>query len=255
MNRLWVNGKFKKTSDKNGRPRETLPTMPYDGKIAKGVMDTFLIHKGTMHNYNAHMTRFAKHARGIDMDFNEWARQDTNRAFRIMIEGEEKEPHGMPNSPFRANVMMIRSTTNRNYHVVKITPYTPMPQDRDLSLCIYDEQRVDPDDIRYQVKHVDRTLHNSAMAHAKETGTDLAVLLNKNGNVTCVDRGNIFAKVSGSWITPPLSDGVMEGITRAQFMAEKQVEERSLTINDITGSDKILVTNSLMGVRKASLKL
>lgn len=249
MEQLWINGTFKSTRDKQGEPKTV--TMPYEENIKTGVMDTLLIDGGSIHHFNSHVGRLKRHASRVGIHLHEKDPDDFLRAFRLMLNAERDR--GTANAAFRGNILLVRKTNKKLYKVVKMTPYTPMPQDRDLRLCFSTAGQIDPGDIRFQVKHVDRSLHNAAMHDAKMKGADLAILLNTHGRVTCVDRGNIFARIAGIWVTPPVSEGVMDGITRARFMGENPVEERPLTPDDLKRSDELLVTNSLMGVRQARL--
>lgn len=92
---------------------------------------------------------------------------------------------------------------------------------------------------------------NSLMAklEAKEHGYGEAVMLNEEGRV-CEGTGeNIFMVRDGILSTPPLSDGVLEGITRDSVivLAEDMdipVIEESLTRSDLYVSDELFMTGS-----------
>ena len=251
MDHLWINGKFQNTTDRKGQPKPV--TLPYDGNIDTGIMDTMLMQDGHLHDSRKHFDRLRRHLEHIGMEYRSNFRDESEQAFRYILEAEEIAGRD-PKRAFRANVIVVRATKKRIYHVVKMAPYAPMPQDRDLRLCFDRAGRINPNDIRFQIKHVDRSPYEAAMAHAQKAGADLAVMTNTAGRVACVDRGNIFAKINRRWVTPPLEEGVIDGITRAQFMAENTVEERPLTTEELAArASDIRVTNSLMGQRKARL--
>lgn len=92
---------------------------------------------------------------------------------------------------------------------------------------------------------------NSLMAklEAKEHGYAEAVMLNEEGLV-CEGTGeNIFTVRDGMLSTPPLSDGVLEGITRDSVMVladelEIPVIEESLTRSDLYIADEVFMTGS-----------
>ncbi len=76
------------------------------------------------------------------------------------------------------------------------------------------------------------------------------------GHVACAGTGNVFCVLPSSdrggvtLVTPPLSDGVLAGIVRAQVLAlapacELPVEERSLSPDDLLAAQAVFVTNSL----------
>lgn len=92
---------------------------------------------------------------------------------------------------------------------------------------------------------------NSLMAklEAKEHGYAEAVMLNEQGLV-CEGTGeNIFVVRDGILSTPPLSDGVLEGITRDSVMVVADemgipVIEESLTRSDLYVADEVFMTGS-----------
>ena len=92
---------------------------------------------------------------------------------------------------------------------------------------------------------------NSLMAklEAKEHGYSEAIMLNEQGLV-CEGTGeNIFVVRDGILSTPPLSDGVLEGITRDSVIAlaedlDLPVVEESLTRSDLYIADEVFMTGS-----------
>ncbi len=92
---------------------------------------------------------------------------------------------------------------------------------------------------------------NSLMAklEAKEHGYAEAIMLNEEGLV-CEGTGeNLFVVRDGILSTPPLSDGVLEGITRDSVivLAEEldiPVIEESLTRSDLYIADEVFMTGS-----------
>lgn len=92
---------------------------------------------------------------------------------------------------------------------------------------------------------------NSLMAklEAKEHGYSEAIMLNEQGMV-CEGTGeNLFVVRDGILSTPPLSDGVLEGITRDSVivLAEDMdipVLEESMTRSDVYIADEVFMTGS-----------
>ena len=58
---------------------------------------------------------------------------------------------------------------------------------------------------------------------------------------------NLFARFGGSWVTPPLCDGLLPGIWRARYLAETGAAERSLTLEELLEADLVVVGNSVRG--------
>lgn len=86
-----------------------------------------------------------------------------------------------------------------------------------------------------------------ALLEAREKGANEAILLNNEGHVTCASAGNIFACIGDALVTPPLEDGVLDGVTRQVLMEKFAVRVRSLTAEDLQNAAGIYITNSIRG--------
>ncbi len=92
-----------------------------------------------------------------------------------------------------------------------------------------------------------------ARQEAARRGADDAVILNTRDGVAETSIANLFAVIDGALVTPPLSEGVLPGIMRAQVLAAGATE-RPLTVDDLASADEILLTSAL-GIRSvATLK-
>jgi len=93
-----------------------------------------------------------------------------------------------------------------------------------------------------------------ALQEAVAAGADEALLCNNAGFICGGSRTNLFVVCRGKLLTPPLTDGVLDGIQRRivlQRAAEAgyQVREQSLRPVDLPDIDEAFVTNSLMEIR------
>lgn len=90
-----------------------------------------------------------------------------------------------------------------------------------------------------------------AARDAQAQGFDEALFLNTGGRVACAGTGNFFGVFGGTLVTPPLEDGVLPGIVRAELLARiapslgLAVEERPLLPSDLQAAEALFVTNSL----------
>ena len=89
-----------------------------------------------------------------------------------------------------------------------------------------------------------------ALIEAKSKGADEAILINTKGFVTCASASNIFIRENDKWTTPPLSDGVLAGITRARLIGELRAREESITPERLARADEIFQCNSVIGSRR-----
>lgn len=72
-----------------------------------------------------------------------------------------------------------------------------------------------------------------------------ALMLNGQGHVVCATVGNLFARIAGQWITPPVSDGTLPGIARGKIMPHLDVKQTSLSESDLSAADAAFISNSL----------
>jgi branched-chain amino acid aminotransferase len=94
------------------------------------------------------------------------------------------------------------------------------------------------------------------LAEAQKAGFDEVVLLNERGEVAECTAANIFAVRAGTVITPPLTSGCLEGVTRGVLLeiAPGQgvpVQERALTPEDLRSAEEVFISSTnrnLLGV-------
>ncbi|MBL9059616.1 MAG: aminotransferase class IV [Mangrovicoccus sp.] len=89
-----------------------------------------------------------------------------------------------------------------------------------------------------------------ATAGARAAGFDEALFLNTRGRVACAGTGNVFFLQGHNLLTPPLSEGVLDGIIRGWLLghaaaAGLSIVEASVEPDALQSADAILVTSSL----------
>ena len=97
---------------------------------------------------------------------------------------------------------------------------------------------------------------NSALASddARRAGFDEAILLNESGHVAEGSTSNIFMVRKGKLITPPVTENLLEGITRNAVMelAERElgvrVAERPIDRSELYLADELFFTGTAVGV-------
>ena len=97
---------------------------------------------------------------------------------------------------------------------------------------------------------------NSALAsdEARRSGFDEAILLDENGHVAEGATCNLFMARKGKLITPPVTDNVLEGITRDCVMTLAarelgiEVVERSIDRSELYVCDELFLTGTAVGL-------
>jgi branched-chain amino acid aminotransferase len=91
---------------------------------------------------------------------------------------------------------------------------------------------------------------------AQQRGFDEALLLNERGEIAECTAANIFCARGGRVLTPPLSSGCLEGVTRGILLeiapaTGTPMEEKTLRPADLYAADEVFITStnrSLLGV-------
>ena len=97
-----------------------------------------------------------------------------------------------------------------------------------------------------------------AVAEAHREGFDEVVLLNERGEVSECTAANLFAVKGDKVLTPPLSSGCLEGVTRGVLIevageAGTAVVEQVLRLQDLYSADEVFITSTnrnVIGVRE-----
>jgi branched-chain amino acid aminotransferase len=105
------------------------------------------------------------------------------------------------------------------------------------------------------LKTTNKIIHVTASIYANENGLDNCVLLNDTKNVAEMLQGNIFMLTGNRLITPPVSEGCINGIMRKQVLtlAKKiqnlQVVEAIISPFDLQKADELFFTNVIKGIQ------
>lgn len=105
------------------------------------------------------------------------------------------------------------------------------------------------------LKTNNKLLQISGSIFAEENGYDNCLVLNEDKNVIEALQSNIFMKTGNIIVTPPVSDGCLNGIMRKQVleimkkMEEIEVKETSVSPFDLQKADELFLTNVISGIQ------
>ena len=71
--------------------------------------------------------------------------------------------------------------------------------------------------------------------------------VNERGAVCEGSRTNVYARIDGVWLTPPLEDGCLPGTVRSSLLARNLVSCATLTPADIEHAECLRLSNGLRG--------
>lgn len=105
------------------------------------------------------------------------------------------------------------------------------------------------------VKTINKIINVAASIYADENGLDNCILLNDAKNVVEALQGNIFMLQGNKLITPPVSEGCINGIMRMQIIElAKKIEnitvvQEAISPFDLQKADELFLTNVIKGIQ------
>lgn len=138
-----------------------------------------------------------------------------------------------------------------------ISLYPAEHYENGLELVTCSTRRPTPGALSPQVKSLNYLNNVMAKAEAIKGGAMEGVMLNEQGYVAECTGDNIFLVKRGKVLTPPVSDGALDGITREVIfeLCESEgveIQERSLTRYDIYTADECFLTGTAAEVIPAT---
>lgn len=222
MNSYWLNGIFH-----DG-------TAPERG--VEGVFDTLLAVRGQAQHYSDHMMRLKYDAKVV-LDLS----PDVPDVIEALLSRNKL-----------TDFARVRTSVTREMVLIEAFPCpNPAALGPTTAVIVEDWPRVANDPLE-NCKRLDYSRSFAARDKAIAMGAENAILTNTNGNIACGHVANLFIEENGVLITPPLSEGVLAGVTRKHLIAQGAREER-ITKERLITADKAFLTNSLIGLRPTTL--
>jgi branched-chain amino acid aminotransferase len=105
------------------------------------------------------------------------------------------------------------------------------------------------------IKTTNKIINITGSIFAHENGLENCLLLNDSKNVIEALQGNIFMLLEGKLITPPVSEGCLNGVMRKQIIALAQklenleVIEEPISPFDLQKAEELFITNVIKGIQ------
>jgi branched-chain amino acid aminotransferase len=131
-----------------------------------------------------------------------------------------------------------------NYHFAKNT----------FEVDLY-KDFVIPKQLLSTLKTANKITHVTASIFAKENQLDSTLLINEDKNVIEASNGNLFMLMGNQLITPPITEGCLNGIMRKQIlgiarqMDSVEVIEKPISPFDLQKADELFITNVIIGIQ------
>jgi para-aminobenzoate synthetase/4-amino-4-deoxychorismate lyase len=99
-------------------------------------------------------------------------------------------------------------------------------------------------------KVTQRGIYDLAWQKAEQLNSFDALFLNEKGCVTEGGRSNIFIKLDGQWLTPPIASGCLPGVMRSVLLKDPTMNalERDILPSDVIRAEEVILCNALRGI-------
>ena len=177
---------------------------------------------------------------------------------RAMNDTVAAHPGGMGEAYIR--VLLTRGVGELSYNpaacpkptiVIIVKPFPEPPArtfDEGIKLSLVSVRRNHPQALNPMIKSNNLLNNALAMQEALKTGADEALMCNQAGEIVECSQSNFFIVRGGQVLTPPLSAGLLPGITRAfvwELAAELGPRVRSVDSGgDLRSADEAFITGT-----------
>lgn len=240
---IWFNGRFKddETALIRGDNRGLL--------LGDGLFDTLHMSDGTLHYFERHWARLTSGLRAAGLSV-EYTPPEIERAIH-----ELAEHHQLMRAAIRISVASLgggrgldRPAPHGCAWIIQAHPY--YDQTDPLSAAIAPIRRHSS---AFSSRMKTLSYMDNVMAR-RQVDADEALLLNEFDRLSCAAAGNVFIVRDRTVLTPPLSEGVLNGIIRTVMLEHHQIagyriQEALVERHHIQDASHIFITNSLIGAR------
>lgn len=242
------------------------PVLGHDNrglKYGDGLFETLRSIGGTLFFWEDHYFRLMASMRilrmEIPMDFTlEFLESEIKRT--LGANALEKAAARVRLTIFRNGGGHYGPTTNTVSYLIETTPLESpfyLVGDGPYEVELFKDFHINRDMLS-NLKSTNKILHVVASVYAKENGYANCLLVNSDKMVVEGINGNLFLVQGNSVMTPPLSEGCLDGIIRKKVMeiiqATQGLEliETPISPFALQKADELFLTNSIMGIRPIS---
>jgi branched-chain amino acid aminotransferase len=194
-----------------------------------GGFEVLRVYGGRPFALDDHFARLARTCAGLRLE----ADLDALRGESLALLREANEPDSL-----------LRILVTRGGRRIAITePLPAHPPSARVATVTYAPTRV-----LNRLKTLSYAANMLAGRIAKEQGADEALLVTPHGRVLEGPTWTFFWVAEGRLFTPPLSEGILDSITRARLCEELEVTEAPCTLNDVRAAGEAFIASSVREV-------
>ena len=248
----WVNGRLSAPEEAAISPLD--PGFMY----GEGLFETMRAYEGRVFRLEQHLERLMAAAEELDLAAG-WEPAPARERLRAAVK-EAVTASGLAEASVRVTVtagvgtpaLRARETSSCPTLVVLVRPLALPPKEQYQRGCdtVSVPAAQAPGTVLRRVKSLNYLDKLLAQREAKRRGADEAILVDADGFLVEGAMRNLFAVVGGKVLTPPLSRGLLPGITRQAVLevagrAGLPSEERDIALSELQQADECFLTSSL----------
>jgi len=190
-----------------------------------GVFEVVRLHDGVPYALDEHLERMERSADTSLLPFDAAA---TRADLEALLAAAEATPDG---------VRLMQTRGGRRIAILEELP--SYPPSIALASVTYAPTRV-----LDGVKTLSYGANMLCSRLAREQGADEALLVTPHGRVLEAPTSSIFYVAGGRLCTPPLTDHILDSITRRKVLAVAEVDERPTTLDEIKAADEAFLAST-----------
>jgi branched-chain amino acid aminotransferase len=191
-----------------------------------GGFEVLRVYGGRPFALEDHFARLARTCAGLRLEFD----LDAFRAEALAVVNEPES--------------LLRLVVTRGGRRIAIgEPLPPYPSAARVATVTYAPTRV-----LNGLKTLSYAANMLAGRLAQEQGADEALLITPHGRVLEGPTWTFFWVAGGRLHTPPLSDGILDSITRRRLLEECEVTEAPCTLDDVRAAEEAFIASSVREV-------
>lgn len=232
---VWVDGRYLAPLDVP--PLDAGALAPFETMGAKD---------GLLPLWEAHLARLASTATRLGLPFAPAPELRAAASALLLQNGHTDDVLRLSLLPSRGKVHTVLVTRSRGPHrsFVRLLPTVVLRPDA-----------APPGEL----KVMPRRFYDAVQQQAQDGGADDGIVVAKDGAVLETAIANLWLKLDGLWVTPPLDGSVLPGIARALLLERARaagvgVAERACDLADLHRAEVLAVSNAVHGPRAACLQ-
>ncbi len=245
--KIWLDGRLVEGRD------AAIPVTDHGFLYGDGVFEGMRVYHRRLFRLDDHMARLATAARAIALEIPGGIAAARNAALETARAFDRDEAYLRLIVSRGEGALGVDPTSCENGHLVCIADevrlYPEQKLREGISLVTSSWRRPGPDVLDPRVKSLNYLNNAMAKLEARQRGADEALLLNAAGQIAEAAVANLFLVRDGQLLTPPATDGALEGITRRSILELAAREgipcaERTLGRFDLFACEEAFLTGS-----------